>query len=95
MRNSITFTSTLSKDLVSLLDDYSKKMNTTKSKMINIAISNYINQLKKEKYINSFKRAKDDIEIKNLTEAGIEDFLQIIDNKKGYLIKSVKLLMNN
>jgi len=79
MRNSITFTSTISPELISLLDDYSKKLKTPKSRLISIAVKNYINELKKEEYIKSFQKAKNDIEIKTLTEDGIEDFLEMLD----------------
>ncbi|MFH1052604.1 MAG: ribbon-helix-helix domain-containing protein [bacterium] len=79
MRNSVTFTSTISPELISLLNDYSKKMKTPKSRLISIAVKNYINELKKEEYTKSFQKAKNDIEIKNLTEDGIEDFLEILD----------------
>jgi predicted DNA-binding protein len=79
MRNSVTFTSTLSPELISLLNDYSKKTKTPKSRLISIAIKNYINELKREEYINSFQKAKSDVEIKILAEEGIEDFLEILD----------------
>jgi hypothetical protein len=38
MRISITFTSTMSQEIITLLNDYSKKMKIPKSQLISIAI---------------------------------------------------------
>jgi hypothetical protein len=79
MRNSVTFTSSISPELISLLNDYSKKLKTPKSRLISLAVENYINELKKEEYTKSFQKAKNDNEIRTLTEDGIDDFLEILD----------------
>jgi hypothetical protein len=54
-------------------------MKTPKSRLLSEAITRYFNELKKEEYIKSFQKAKNDIEIKTLSEDGIEDFLEILD----------------
>ncbi|MCX6153013.1 MAG: CopG family transcriptional regulator [Candidatus Kapabacteria bacterium] len=79
MRTKRTFTSTISTELISLLDDYSKKLNMPKNHLISIAIGKYMNELKKQDYIQSFQKAKDDSEMKTLSEEGYEDFLEIIN----------------
>jgi len=78
MRKAVTFTSTLSPELIAMLNDYSVKLNTPKNQLLSIALKNYINELKRQEYINSFQRAKLDSEIRELSEDGIEDFLEII-----------------
>jgi hypothetical protein len=79
MRNTITFTSTISTELISLLNDYSKKLNTPKSQIISIALWNYLNELKKEEYVKSFQKAKNDKEINVLSEEGFDDYLEMIN----------------
>jgi hypothetical protein len=44
-----------------------------------LLLKNLINELKKEEYIKSFQKEKNDIEIKTLTEDCIEDFLEILE----------------
>ena len=78
MRKAITFTSTISAELASILNDYSQKLNTPKSQLIDIALRNYINILKREEYISSFKKAKNDFEMIALSEDGIYDYLELI-----------------
>lgn len=78
MKNTVTITSALPPEIISALNDYSKKLNIPKSKLISIAIGNYINELKRNEYVDSFKRARNDSEIQSLTEFGISDYLDII-----------------
>ena len=78
MDNKITYTSSLPKESLLLLTEYSKKLGIPKSQLINLAITNYITGLRKEEYIKSFQMAKMDAEIKELTESGFEDYMDII-----------------
>ena len=78
MKNKLTYTSTIPAEMMSQLDHYSQKLNIPKSKIIEHAVFNYLQLLKRNEYVESFKRAKDDSEIKELTESGFSDFANII-----------------
>jgi predicted DNA-binding protein len=78
MKNTVTFTSAISPEMITILNEYSKKLNIPKSQFISLAIKNYITELKKQEYIQSFKKVKNDSEIISLTNDGIDDFLELI-----------------
>ncbi|MCX7736159.1 MAG: ribbon-helix-helix domain-containing protein [Candidatus Kapabacteria bacterium] len=79
MKNTVTFTSALPNDIITLINDYSKKLKIPKSKLISNAVKNYIYELKRQEYIQSFKRAKNDPDIVALSEEGLNDFLELIN----------------
>ena len=79
MENTMTFTTTISPELVPFLDDFSKKLNTSKNSLVETALKKYLFELKRDEYKKSFKKAKNDTEINELTESGFEDFLEIIE----------------
>ncbi|MDQ1266520.1 MAG: hypothetical protein QG635_1672 [Bacteroidota bacterium] len=81
MKNTITYTNTITVDLMNLLNDYSKKLKVPKSKIIEQSLSHYFLELKKKEYADSFKKAKNDKEINDLAEEGLEEYLEIIDYK--------------
>ena len=79
MKTSTTYTSTIPRELMYLLEHYSKELKIPKSKIIEIAVGNYIQVLKQNEYSESFKRAKKDSEMNELAEAGLDDFVSIIN----------------
>ncbi len=80
MKNTATYTSTLSTDMMLTLSDYSKKLKMPKNKIIEMALVNYLSELKKQEYIRSFQRANQDKEMLEMAEEGMEDYLEILNN---------------
>jgi hypothetical protein len=80
MKNTATYTSTLSTDMMLTLSDYSKKLKMPKNKIIEMALVNYLAELKKQEYINSFQRANQDKEMLEIAEEGMEDYLKMLNN---------------
>ena len=78
MENSILYDEVIDSDFKILLNDYSKKLNISEAGLIEKAVRRYIHELKRKEYQESFAKAKQDIEIEELSEAGIEDFLEMI-----------------
>jgi hypothetical protein len=79
MRNTITYTSTLSPDILFQLKDYSKKLKIPKSNIIESALNDYFERLKKAEYKRSFRRARNDKDQMMMVEEGIDDYLNMLD----------------
>jgi uncharacterized protein (DUF924 family) len=78
-----TFTSTLPDSLLEQLNSYSKKLKMPKNKLIQRALVLYLEQLERAEYIHSFRKYKEDVDILNIAEEGIEDYykqLDLLDN---------------
>lgn len=78
-----TFTSTLPESLMEQLNAYSKKLKMPKNKLIQRALVLYLEQLERAEYIRSFRKYKEDVDILNIAEEGIEDYyrqLDLLDN---------------
>ncbi len=78
-----TFTSTLPDSLLEQLNSYSKKLKMPKNKLIQRALVLYLEQLERAEYIRSFRKYKEDVDILNIAEEGIEDYykqLDLLDN---------------
>ena len=75
-----TFTSTLPDSLLEQLNLYSKKLKLPKNKLIQKALSLYLDQLERAEYIGSYRQYKDDKDILQIAEEGMTDYLkQLID----------------
>jgi len=74
----MNITSSLSPEIISRLDDYSKKFRIPKSRILEQALEAYFEQLKKAEYIRSFKAAAGDEELLSMAEEGFEDYLKIL-----------------
>jgi len=81
MKNSTVFTSSIKNSLMKKLRDYSHKYKMPKNRIIERALNNYFEELKRAEYVESFKRAKNDPEMLELAEAGLGDFLEMIDKE--------------
>lgn len=79
MRQTITYTSTLSNDLMDSLNEFAQKLKVPKNQLIEQALSNYLEELKRMEYVRSFKRANQDAEIKTMAEEGMDDYLKMLD----------------
>ena len=80
MKNIATYTSTLSTTTMIALSDYSKKLKMPKNRIIEMALVNYLDELKKQEYIRSFQRANQDKEMLEMAEEGMDDYLTILNN---------------
>lgn len=73
---SITFTNTLSSDLMSEVEKYKKQTGLTKKSVFEKALI-FIEE-KRKKMAEGFKRAKKDPEIQEMVEWGLKDYLSQI-----------------
>ncbi len=74
-----TFTSTLPKELLDKLSQKSKSLSLPKNKLIESALTLYLEHLERAEYINSFKRAAKDEDVLKMAEEGMQDYLNQLD----------------
>jgi predicted transcriptional regulator len=74
-----TFTSTLPDDLLQKLNDMAIKLAIPKNRIIEKALQVYLDQLTRAEYVKSFKLAGDDINIFEIAEEGMEDYLKQLE----------------
>lgn len=74
-----TFTSTLPDEILQRLSEKAKKLSLPKNKIIEQALSIYLDQLNRAEYIQSYQRAANDDNILTIAEEGMEDYLQHIE----------------
>ena len=75
-----TFTSTLPESLFEQLNQQAKKLQVPKNRLIQKALSVYLDQLERAEYIRSFKKYKDDEDLLLIAEEGMTDYLQQLKN---------------
>lgn len=75
-----TFTSSLPNDLLNNLAAMAKKHNIAKNKIIEKALTIYLDQLNRAEYVRSYKEAGQDIEIMQVAEEGMGYYLEDLDN---------------
>lgn len=74
-----TFTSTLPEELLGKLDAMAKKLSMPKNRLIEKALRIYLDQLNRAEYVKSFNQAGEDINILEMAEEGMEDYLKQLD----------------
>ncbi|MCB0583402.1 MAG: ribbon-helix-helix protein, CopG family [Phaeodactylibacter sp.] len=74
-----TYSSTLPNELIEQLNEYARKLNIPKNQLIERSIRHYIQKIKQAEYIQSFQRAAQDEEQTELAEAGLEEFLEQVE----------------
>ncbi len=74
-----TFTSTLPDDLLKKLNETAGRLSMPKNKIIEKALTIYLDQLIRSEYVKSYKKASEDLDILNLAEEGMEDYLKQLD----------------
>lgn len=74
-----TFTSSLPDSLLQLLEEKANELSLPKNKLIEKALSVYLEQLNRAAYIKSYKRMADDIDMLTMAEEGMKDYLQQLD----------------
>lgn len=75
-----TFTSSLPNDLLNNLAAMAKKHNIAKNKIIEKALTIYLDQLNRAEYVRSYKEAGQDMEIMQVAEEGMGYYLEDLDN---------------
>ena len=70
-----TFTSTLPDKLLELLSQKAKELSLPKNKLMEAALTLYLEHLEKAAYIKSYKAAAEDKDILIMAEEGMEDYL--------------------
>ncbi len=74
-----TFTSSLPDEILQRLSEKAKKLSLPKNKIIERALSIYLDQLNRAEYIQSYKQAENDDDILTISEEGMEDYLQQLE----------------
>ena len=74
-----TFTSTLPDNLLTKLNEMAKSLSLPKNKIIERALQIYLDQLTRAEYVKSYKQAGSDIDILELAEEGMEDYIKQLD----------------
>jgi metal-responsive CopG/Arc/MetJ family transcriptional regulator len=76
-----TFTSSLPDDLLKQLNEMSEKLSLPKNKILEKALSIYLDQLVRAEYILSYKKAKKDPDLITIAEEGMQDYLKQMDDE--------------
>lgn len=75
----VTYTSSLPSIVMNDLSEYAERHKKKKNEVITEAITIFLQDKRKREYAESFKRMKNDPEQKALAEAGVGDFLKMIE----------------
>lgn len=70
-----TFTSSLPDNLLELLEKKAKELSLPKNKLIEKALSLYLEHLNRAEYIKSYKKMAHDSDLLLLAEEGMSDYL--------------------
>lgn len=74
-----TFTSTLPDELLLKLSEMAKKLKLPKNKIIEKALTIYLDQLNRAEYLKSYKKAASDADVLELAEEGMEDYFKQLE----------------
>lgn len=74
-----TFTSTLPDDLLQKLNEMAIKLSIPKNRIIEKALHIYLDQLNRAEYVKSYKLAGQDLNIIEMAEEGMEDYLKQLE----------------
>lgn len=78
-----TFTSSLPDSLLLLLEEKAKELSLPKNKLIETALSLYLDQLNRAAYIRSYKQMAEDTDLLAIAEEGIADYFTQLENEAG------------
>lgn len=73
---SITFTNNMSSDLMQWMEKYSTREKLTRRAVIEKALTEFRQSVRRKEYTDSFKRASLDGEMKSMAEAGLGEYLE-------------------
>ena len=74
-----TFTSSLPDDLLDLLSKKAKELKLPKNKLIERALSIYLDQLNRAAYVKSYQKMASDKDVMAIAEEGMADYMQEVD----------------
>ena len=74
-----TFTSSLPDDLLENLSKMAKELKMPKNKIIEKALSLYLEQIERAQYIKSYKRMAKDEDMLLMAEEGMVDYLRTLE----------------
>lgn len=74
-----TFTSSLPDDLLHRLSQKARELKLPKNRLIENALSIYLDQLNRAEYLKSYKKMAQDTDILAVAEEGMSDYLQQVD----------------
>ena len=77
-----TFTSSLPQSLLNTLEEKAKQLSVPKNKLIERALSLYLDQLNRAEYANSYKQMADDKDLLLFAEEGMAEYMQQLPNEK-------------
>ncbi|MFK7834422.1 MAG: ribbon-helix-helix domain-containing protein [Winogradskyella sp.] len=73
-----TFTSSLPDQLLEKLSNMAKELQLPKNRLIEKALELYLDQLERAQYAKSYKMAGEDIEVMQVAEEGMTNYLKEI-----------------
>jgi hypothetical protein len=74
-----TFTSSLPGNLLRLLDEKAKELSLPKNKLIERALSLYLDHLNRAAYVKSYKQMAADVDLLAIVEEGMTDYFGQIE----------------
>jgi predicted transcriptional regulator len=74
-----TFTSSLPDNLLRLLDEKAKELSLPKNKLIERALSLYLDHLNRAAYVKSYKQMAADVDLLAIVEEGMTDYFGQIE----------------
>ncbi|MFA6259984.1 MAG: ribbon-helix-helix domain-containing protein [Bacteroidia bacterium] len=78
-----TFTSSLPENLLKLLEDKARQLAVPKNKLIERALSLYLDQLNRAEYLKSYRKMAADTDLLTIAEEGMAEYLSQLPDEKG------------
>lgn len=78
-----TFTSTLPDSLLKSLEEKAKELQLPKNKLIEKALSIYLDHLNRASYVKSFKKMAADTDLISIAEEGMSDYYKQLEDEAG------------
>lgn len=76
-----TFTSSLPDELLQKLSDYAERAGVAKNKIIEKALTVYLDQMTRAEYVKSYRQAGQDKEIMQVAEEGMAEYFKQIQDE--------------
>lgn len=76
-----TINTSLPDELIQKLSDYAKTLDMPKNKLIEKALSLYLDHLKRDAYVKSYKAAGQDQDMLSIAEEGMEVYLKQLEDE--------------
>ena len=70
----ITFTNNMSPDLMGWMEKYSVRHKLTRRAVLEKALTEFRKSVRRGEYVNSFKKASLDSDVRNMAEDGLGDY---------------------